>query len=802
MKKSILVGLGIGISSISFSQNRQAQGKVVDEVEGRPIAGATVEYGQNKKSVTDENGRFFFDCQIAQVVKVAATDYVNGSGTVKNCDDILLITMKPTVMKNLNEVEITATSNTQKEMLYQPSSIAKLGVTEIKRGNGLFMDDAINTNIPGVTMQRRTVSAGQTFNIRGYGNGARGTNGVNSNFDSQGSKVYLNGIPITDAEGITLMDDIDFGSIGGVEVLKGPSGSLYGLAIAGVVNLKTVKPQAGKISIGQDAMFGSYGLQRYTTTLQIGTARSSLLVNYGKQKYDGFMQHTASTKDFVNVFGTYEANEKQSMNVYFGYSNSYDERNGELTAGQYDTLDYSGNPAYVKNNAHSNVISARAGFGHTYKFTKNFSNTTSVFATGISSNVSSAGGWTDKLPVNYGIRSTFDYNRKLGDKFNLSGVTGIEAQQQNAQTIGYNMVKDSLNPTGYNIIGSMRSNTYAISKTASYFTEWTLAMPYEISLAAGVGISNMAIELNDRFYVASNNSANPNTLHKPTHYSKSYNGLVSPHVAINKVINKQISVYASYGMGYKAPVSSYFYIPLTGQLNTNLKPEIGTQYEIGTKGTLLNNKLSYQVALFNAIYTNKMTVVAVPNAANTATSYTYVANGGTQNNKGIEAVVKYTIINSETGFVKSLTPFVNVAYSNFKYEDFKYQQLNSAKTDVVEVDYSGKVVAGVPPITFNAGVDFATNFGLYANATYSYRDKVYYTSDNLNQADAFSLVNAKIGYSKTFFKHLSLDAYFGANNITGTQYYQMLFVNQVPDAYLPGPNKINFFGGVNLKYNF
>ena len=152
---------------------------------------------------------------------------------------------------NLNTVEITSTSNPNKTILYQPISIVKLNEIELKRGNGLFLDDAINGNIPGVLMQRRTVSAGQQFNIRGYGNGVRGTNGVNSNFDGQGTKVYLNGIPITDAEGITLMDDIDFGSIGNVEVTKGPAGTLYGLAIAGVVNLKTIQPEKGKTSFGK-----------------------------------------------------------------------------------------------------------------------------------------------------------------------------------------------------------------------------------------------------------------------------------------------------------------------------------------------------------------------------------------------------------------------------------------------------------------------------------------------------------------------------------------------------------------------
>ncbi|MEI9957154.1 MAG: hypothetical protein WDM90_12830 [Ferruginibacter sp.] len=94
------------------------------------------------------------------------------------------------------------------------------------------------------------------------------------------------------------MDDIDFGSIGNVEITKGPAGTLYGLAAAGVVNLKTIKPEKGKTSIGQDVMFGNYGLQRYTTHIQMGGEKTSLLINYGNQKSDGYTIHNSSKKRF------------------------------------------------------------------------------------------------------------------------------------------------------------------------------------------------------------------------------------------------------------------------------------------------------------------------------------------------------------------------------------------------------------------------------------------------------------------------------------------------------------------------
>jgi iron complex outermembrane receptor protein len=691
---------------------------------------------------------------------------------------------------NLEPVEITANSSANKSILYQPQSISKLGTVELKRNTGLFFDDAINTNIPGVFMEKRSVSGGQQFNIRGYGSGV-GPRGANNNFDGQGYKVYLNGIPVTDAEGITVMDDIDFGSIGNVEVIKGPAGTLYGQAIAGVVNLSTIQPEEGKITFGQDVMIGSYGLQRYTTHVSVGGKKSALLLNYGHQTVDGYMNHTASRKDFINIMGNFRPNEKQAISTYFGYSNSYDGRGGELTIDQYNKKDYSGNPAYIKNNAHSNLISFRAGLGHTYTFNKHFANTTSVFVSGVTNNSSSAAGWTDKAPINYGVRSTLNMDFKLNENFKLTSVTGVEAQQQYAQVIGYNMVADSTDLSGYNKIGAMKSNQWYYTANTSLFTEWTLSMPYDISVTGGIGLNFVNIKLNDRFYVA--------TSKNPSSYSTSYTNMLSPHVAINKVFNKQVSVYLSYSTGYKAPVSSNIFIPTTGALNTALKPEMGSQFEVGTKGSLLANRLSYQAAFFMAKFTDKMTSVAAP-LNGTTTAYTYVANGGNQNHTGIELAANIIAYRSAHGFVKSIVPFANFCYSDFKYDGYSFQSLDAKKNPVV-ANYDGKAVAGIAPVTANAGLDFSTRIGLYANATYSYRDVMPISSDGVNKTSSYSLINAKIGIQRTIKDHLSFDLFGGINNITGTQYYYMVFINQLPDAYLPAPDKANFFGGINIKYS-
>jgi iron complex outermembrane receptor protein len=794
MKKYILCFLLFAFCFSARAQTTTLKGKILDATTSAPLSGATIQYGNQQGTVTDRNGEFSIECSGAVDLVISFIGYVPVTQNVKDCAEALTISLNP-ANAFLNAVEITASSELSRSMLSQPVSITKLGPLEMKRATGLFLDDAINANVPGVFMQRRTIGAGQQFNIRGYGGGGPGPRGVNSNFDGQGVKVYLNGIPITDAEGVTLLDDIDFASIGNVEITKGPSGTLYGLAIAGVVNLQTLRPEKDKTSIGQEILVGSYGLNRLTTRLQIDNERSSIMLSYGKQNFSGFMDHTTSTKDFVNMMGDFRLSDKQSLTTYFGWSNSYDARNGELTTTQYETFDYSGNPAYIKNDAHSNIISFRAGIGHNYQFNKNWSNTTSLFASGISNNASSAGGWTDKAPVNYGFRTVFDSKFELNDNFTLSGVTGMEAQKQYAQLLGYPMVTNNADPGGYNIIGAIRSNQTSITGTYSVFTQWTLTMPKDLSLTLGVGSSNMSINLNDKFYVAANNTP---TNAVPTTYATNYGAMLSPHISLNKVFNHHISLYASYREGYKAPVASSIYTPLANAVNTSLRPEQGTQVEVGTKGTVLNDKLVYEVAAFYARFLDKMTLVGVPNAAGTATLYSYVVNSGSYDNKGLELLLKYTAYKSDNGFFKAIRPFANAAFSDFKYNSFTFQN----NITVPVADYSGNKVAGVAPVTANAGVDFATNPGLYGNVTYMFRDVMPFTPDGLNEATSFSLVNAKIGYRRAIGAHFDLDAYFGVNNLTGVQYYQMVFVNQLPDAYLPGPKDVNYYGGLNLKYLF
>jgi iron complex outermembrane recepter protein len=796
--KHILCVLAIFCGIHSFAQTF-IKGRVYDQATQQPLAGATISYAGKAQVTTDKDGQFQIECGKINRISISYIGYETIQENIKDCNQDLRIGMMALTHK-LNEVEITATSSASASLLAQPVSITTLHHTELKRATGLFLDDVINANVPGVTMQKRSISGGQQFNIRGYGNGSRGTAGISSNFDNQGSKVYLNGIPVTDAEGITVLDDIDYGSVDKVEISKGPAGSLYGLAIAGVVNLETIRPEKGKTSVSQEVTLGRYGLERYTTSFRMGKEHSAILLNYGHQEYSGFMIHTASQKDFVNFSGEFEPGEKQTLRTYFGYTKSYDQRAGESTIDQYINKTFTGNPAYLKNNAHSEVTGFRAGVSHEYKFNERFVLQNAVFGSSLPNDASSGGGWTDKLPVNYGFRSTLESKFATASGLSISGITGVEAQKQRAAVIGYAMIPDSNDLNGYNRIGAIRSDQFTVNQTASYFTEWTLGLQKSLSFTAGLGLSTMKIELNDRLYSASANRA-------PSQFVKSYDGMFSPHFALNKIFSNDFSVHLSYSTGYKAPVSSYFFIPAIGssfaRVNESLQPEKGEQYELGAKGSLLKDKLQFQLALFNAIFSKKMTAAIVP-LNSTTTLYSYVVNGGRQDHKGAELELKYAAYQSGSSFFSSINPWMNFTYSDFKYRDFKFQRFKLPPNNKQDstLDYSNKAVGGVAPLVFNIGVDVFTKPGFYLNTYYSYRDAVPITSDGLLHSKPYNIMNGKLGYKAALSKHFDIDAFVGATNLTGNQYYYMVFVNQLTDAYLPAPLQANYFGGVNLKYNF
>ncbi len=627
-------------------------------------------------------------------------------------------------------------------------------------------------------MESRSLSGGQRITIRGYGNA--------TNFNGSGYKAYLNGIPLTDAEGITILDDIDFSTLGKVEVIKGPSSSLYGAGIGGVVKMYTLRPPPRTTRFIQEVLGDSLSLFRTNTRVEHATDNSAVVVNYGHQHSDGYRVHNQSRKDYVLVTADFEASAKQSISTYAAFNHSYDQLAGQLTDDQFRNRDQAFEPPYIANNAHVAIDSLRFGIAHRYEFQPWLNNVTSVYGSGYQLDQTFAFGRTDNLALNFGGRTEFNLN--FGEEsLGLSGIVGAEVQQTDAFKKSYS----------FNVAtgpGPIRGDLEVKAFQANVFTQWDFHLPLEFTVTGGVSVNFVHYNIKDRCTVNScpANPAVP-TPHADQSGVKDFTPVVTPRVAVVKAFDRALTVYGQISLGYTPPTSGSVVITQIGAVNSSLKPERATLYEVGSKGNLIDGRLLYELALFDMYVTNKFTSQSALDAA--GRTYTFTTNAGSQYNRGIEAAVKYAIIRNIDSPLSLVQPFVSYTFSNFRYDDFK-----SVTNTGAPLDFSRNKVVGVPINVFDAGLDVALKWGVYLYATYQFVDTVPRTFDNTHFAKSYSLLNAKLGYRTDLPERFHVDVFVGANNLLGNLYYTFVFLNMEPNVYLNGPYSPVVYGGVNLSY--
>ncbi|HXP49463.1 MAG TPA: hypothetical protein VN922_05905, partial [Bacteroidia bacterium] len=594
-------------------------------------------------------------------------------------------------------------------------------------------------------------------------------------------------------------DDIDFSALGRVDIYKGPT-PLYGSYIAGAVNLFTPVPNQN--SVQEQAIVGSDGLFRTNTTITASTGNSDIYIDYGHQKYNGFRPNDGSLKDFVTLAGNFHTGDKNTVSTYISYSHSVEQLGGEIDSAAFykRNPDSVSNAFYVNNYSKVEIESFRAGVTDEYKFCKGFSNQTTFYTKSNTLNQPFAHGFTRDINFSYGFRSAFNYECK-GDKLTVDGTLGTSLQKTNQLAEGDFYLPFLAEPPFYPTSPAIPSDADNYGLTYNIFTNWDFKLPSQLTITVG-GSLNFA-ELGTQNLL----DATGVYINNPW-YVKVFTPVFTPNVSIIKVFNDNVSAYASMSMGYTPPVLGQIKNSL-GNVDSTLKPESGTQYEIGTKGSLLDHKLSYQLALYDLDITNRLISEYV-------NSINYTLNAGEQRNMGAELYLAYSAISNKDGAITLLRPWISYTYSNDIYVDFKnYGKSKVNGGDTVLNDYSGNKAVGVAPNVFNLGIDLNTKSGFYLNVKFQYNDKVTITFDNAGHAAAYNLLGAKLGYKKQIGNHFNVDAFVGAENLTNSTYYTFLFygpnLNGLAqssdhgrgDGYiLPAPFTSTYYGGVTLKYVF
>ncbi|MDQ1096662.1 MULTISPECIES: TonB-dependent receptor [Chryseobacterium] len=596
--------------------------------------------------------------------------------------------------------------------------------------------------------------------------------------------------------------EIDPSDIERIEVIKGPSGTLYGGAVTsfgGLINVVTKKPKdyfGGEVSY----LMGSYNLNRATVDVYgpVTDSRKTLFrLNAAYQYQNGFRDSEFRKSLFVAPTLSYEVNDRLKFDLgaqIYNYEGTntpiiFLPRTRAYFAHNPDELGFDWKKSYSNNDITLKAPSINVKAEANYKISdrwnsqtlisRNFRKTEGLYQYQfIRGNTSDAMlernlQWQNSEGSSTSIQQNFNGAFKLG-KIKNKVLIGLDFLNQslnnnhspivaydniNGQTLqGYaNISRDLVlqkiqtstaplvrNNTSSNLYGAYLSNV-------TYITDRLITL---LSLRMDHYESKGQLNFNTNVRTGE---------FKQTAWSPKF-GLVY------QIIKDHLSAYGNYmnGFSYTAPVTQQ--LP---EYSGDMKPQMANQWEFGVKGNLWRNKINFTVGYYDILVDNVQRGIGV---IRDGKEYNITVQDGKQRSKGIEIE---TMMNP----VQGLNIVAGYAYNDSKWEkaDANVEGLRPESAGPANVFNSW--ISYILPIEGLKGLGLG--FGVNRVGKQITGNKVI-TGQFI--FPAYTLINASVSLEKERYR-----IGFKMNNLGNSQYFagQGVVVAQMPR---------NFVAEVSLKF--
>ena len=265
---------------------------------------------------------------------------------------------------------------------------------------------------------------------------------------------------------------------------------------------------------------------------------------------------------------------------------------------------------------------------------------------------------------------------------------------------------------------------------------------------------------------------------------KTFDPVLVPRLSLLKKLGDNYSVYVSVSNGYSPPTIDEI-VPSTGVFNGDLEAEKGTNYEVGTRGEIVKQKLYVEAAAY--LFNLSNTIVSRRDASGAD----YFVKTGETDQQGYELSVNYYPVRSSENFFQEIKCWSNYTHIDAKFKT--YQQGNN--------DYSGKKLTGTPPNVFVLGADIVTMPGIYVNVTYSYTDLIPLNDANTFFGTQYNLFFGRVGYKHSFSKTLQGEIYCAYDKSFNTPYGLGNDLNAAGNRFYNPSAPENFAGAIKLRFN-
>ncbi len=760
-------------SIIVLAQTGTIKGKITSE-ENIPLSHVKISLeGTSIQTVSDSLGMFFInnlDNDESYKLDFELDGYITHTKTIKvegdtSLPDIKLINIQKEKEKELDNVTIIGNGRTRyanDKSVY----VSKLPLKDIENPqvyNSIpeaLLKDLIITNFddalknaPGLDKLWESTGRGGDgagyFSLRGFPVQPTMMNGLPS---------LTNGSP-------------DIQNMQNIEVIKGPSGTLYGsslISYGGLINITTKKPYA---SFGGNVSYtaGTYGLNRVAVDINTPiTVKKDVLLRVNAAYHDenSFQDAGFKRSFFLAPSLIYQVNDRLSFDIntefFSGKSTNqmmlFFGRSAPLRTHNIKELGYNPYRSYTSNDLYLETPSFSLQAVANYKISDQ---------------------WTSQTAVSRSSAKSEGYYSYLYETTQYADglAFGRFMNKQNSETLGTDIQQ---NFTGDFKIARMRNrivigldyyNQNIISNSSSYIGNGSIYIGKNLSEFGSTDDTGTLTRAGVDALLAANASISPSKTKQETFSAYVSNVLnILPELSIMASLRADRFSNDNYAQTAFSPKFGIVYQPIMdkvslfanymngfinqGTINDfstgvpvykNPKPEHADQLEFGTKLNLFKNKLVATISYYNILVSDKIISLGLG-------AYT---QNGEQRNKGFETSITANPVSG-----------LDVIFG-YSYVDSK---LIKGDADFVNKRPESSGPANLVNfwINYRFPKGLLSNFGVGFGGNYGSENKVF----NRNVLGTFTLPEYFVISASAFYTVKSFRVTAKLNNITDKEYYK------------------------------
>ena len=640
----------------------------------------------------------------------------------------------------------------QREQALTPGAVTLLDTQTLNERNVVSIGDMLRY-VPGIWTA--TGATGDATFLS-----SRGSNLDATNFDGNGVKLMIDGLPVTAADGNNHNSFIDPMAARYAVIARGANALTYGASTLGGA-IDFISPTARNTNNQISLSGGSHGTVQSRITGGVVAGDKDALVTVEQRSYDGYREHQEQQRGSVYANTGWQISDTVENRFYFFYTDNDQELAGSLTRAQFDEDPYQAGENNERGNFLKNVETWRVANRTRWQLSD-----TSNLVVGVSFEDQSLyhpivenpffSLLIDNDQTTFGTTVRFD--KQMGNHDLLLGLNYGQTWVKGGNYTHSGGIRDALTTK----VDNKADNLEIFVMDRWHFAErWTLV--YGAQAVTG------SREV-DNVNVSSGAQRNPNDTYE------SFN----PRLGVIYQVADRSELFANVSKLYEAP-TLYELEDEVQANNDTLDAMQGVVGEVGTRGVApfgQDNEWNWEVAVYYAQIEDEILSVEKPGAPGTS----QVTNVEDTIHAGVEALfgASFALGDGE----HRIEPLLSLTYNDFTFDN-----------DPV---YGDNQLPVAPEFFIKGEVMYRHANGFFAGPTFDIVDDRFADFENSYEVDGYELVGLRTGVTRDTW-----EVYLEGRNLTDEAYVANLTVRNdanINDALLQAGEPRSVFAGIRFDF--